>query len=112
MVLSIITIHLSVHDLGLESMERIHINDLHKGKELQVTRRTNIHLLLLLVLVVHLAIELDSDASGHVVNTLAPDILVDGGVNSDILRAHGLLSELADHIHATRSSSLEGTTSD
>ena len=45
-------------------------------------------------------------------NTLAPDVLVDGGVNSDVLRAHGLLSELADHIHATRSSSLEGTTSD
>ena len=112
MVLSIITIHLSVHDLGLESMERIHINDLHKGKELQITHSLHSHLLLLLVLVVQLAIELDSDASGHVVNTLAPDVLVDGGVNSDVLSAHSLLSELADHIHATRSSSLEGATFD
>ena len=93
-------------------MERIHINDLHKGKELQVTRRTNIHLLLLLVLVVHLTIQLDSNAGGHVVNTLAPDVLVDGGVNSDVFCAHGLLGELADHIHAAGSSSLEGTKGD
>ena len=67
------------------------------------------YLLLLLVLVVHLAIELDSNASGHVVNTLAPDVLVDGGVNSNVFGAHGLLGELANHVHATRSSSLEST---
>ena len=112
MVLSIITIHLSVHDLGLESMERIHINDLHKGKELQITHSLHSHLLLLLVLVVQLAIQLDSNAGGHVVNTLAPDVLVDSGVNSDVFRAHSLLGELANHIHAAGSSSLEGTKDD
>ena len=42
-------------------------------------------------------------------NTLAPDVLVDGGVNSNVFGAHGLLSELADHVHAARGSSLEGT---
>lgn len=109
MVLSIITIHLSVHDLGLESMERVHINNLHKGKELRMTPTPNAHLLLLLVFVVHLTIKLDSDAGRHVVNTLAPDVLVDGGVNSNVFGAHGLLSELADHVHAARGSSLEGT---
>ena len=93
-------------------MEGIHINDLHESEELEMTSNDRSYLLLLLVLVVQLAIELDSDASGHVVNTLAPDVLVDGGVNSDVLSAHSLLSELADHIHATRSSSLEGATFD
>lgn len=90
-------------------MEGIHINDLDESEELEMTPEQLHYLLLLLVLVVHLAIELDSNASGHVVNTLAPDVLVDGGVNSNVFGAHGLLSELADHVHAARGSSLEGT---
>ena len=60
-------------------MEGIHINDLDESEELEMTPEQLHYLLLLLVLVVHLAIELDSNASGHVVNTLAPDVLVDGG---------------------------------
>ena len=93
-------------------MEGIHINDLHESEELEMTSNDRSYLLLLLVLVVQLAIELDSDASGHVVNTLAPDVLVDSGVNSDVFRAHSLLGELANHIHAAGSSSLEGTKDD
>ena len=43
-------------------------------------------------------------------NTLAPDVLVDSRVDSDVFGAHGSLSELADHRHAARSSSLEIST--
>ena len=67
--------------------------------------------LVFFVFFVDLAGKADSNTARNVVDTLAPDVLVDGGVNSDVFGAHGLLSELADRIHATRSSSLESTTS-
>ena len=51
-----------------------------------------------------------SNTSRHGMNTLVPHILVDGGVNSDVLSAHSSLSELANHSHTTRSSSLVATT--
>ena len=58
--------------------------------------------LVFFVVFVDLAGKADSYTARNVVDTLAPDVLVDGGVNSDVFGAHGLLSELADRIHATR----------
>ena len=55
------------------------------------------------------ALHANSDTSRNGVNTLAPDVLVDGGVNADVLSAHSSLSELADHSHAAGSSSLVAT---
>ena len=66
--------------------------------------------LALFIFFVDLAGKANSDTTRNVVDTLAPDVLVDGGVNSDVFSAHSLLSELADAVHATRSSSLESTT--
>ena len=81
------------------------------GVELQFkfTKRM-VYGLVFFVVFVDLAGKADSNTARNVVDTLAPDVLVDGGVNSDVFGAHGLLSELADRIHATRSSSLESTT--
>ena len=52
----------------------------------------------------------NSDTSRNGVNTLAPDVFVDGGVNANIFSAPSSLSELADHSDAARSSSLVAAT--
>ena len=89
-------------------MEVRNINDLNKGVELQVTKKIKkSNSLLILALSVDLAGQTHTNATRDVANTLAPDILVDSRVDNDLLSVHGLLSELADHIHGTRSLSLE-----
>jgi len=89
-------------------MEVRNINDLNKGVELQVTKKIKkSNSLLILALSVDLTGQTHTNATRDVANTLAPDILVDGRVDNDLLGVHGLLGELADHIHGTRSLSLE-----
>ena len=91
-------------------MEVRNINDLNKGVELHVTKKIKkSNSLLILALSVDLAGQTHTNATRDVANTLAPDILVDSCVDNDLLGVHGLLSELADHIHGTRSLSLKST---
>ena len=75
-----------------------------------MTRVIKTNGLLILTLSIDLAGQTHTNATGNVANTLAPDILVDSRVDDDLLSVHGLLGELADHIHGTRSLSLESTT--
>ena len=63
---------------------------------------------LLLTLSVDLAGKAHTNTAGNVANTLAPDVLVDSGVNHNLLSVHSLLGELADSVNGTGSLSLEG----
>ena len=72
-------------------------------------QRRNTNRLIILALSVDLTSQTHTNTTRDVTNTLAPDLLVDSRVNDDLLSVHGLLGELADHIHGTRSLSLEST---
>ena len=61
------------------------------------------------VLLIDLADATNTNTTRNVMDTFAPDILIDSRVNTNIFSAHSLLSELANAIEATRSSSLEST---
>ena len=81
------------------------------GQECRTTskvRKLNAYSVLLLTLSVDLAGKAHTNTAGNVANTLAPDVLVDSGVDHNLLSVHGLLSELADSVYGTGSLSLEG----
>ena len=81
------------------------------GRECRTTNEVSksiAYIVLLLSLSVDLAGKAHTNAAGNVANTLAPDVLVDGGIDHNLLSVHGLLGELADSVHGTGSLSLEG----
>ena len=81
------------------------------GQECRTTNQVpkpNAYSVLLLTLSVDLAGKAHTNTAGNVANTLAPDVLVDSGVNHNLLSVHSLLGELADSVNGTGSLSLEG----
>ena len=81
------------------------------GQECRTTskvRKLDAYSVLLLTLSVDLAGKAHTNTAGNVANTLAPDVLVDSGVDHNLLSVHSLLGELADSVHGTGSLSLEG----
>jgi len=63
--------------------------------------------LLGVLLVVTLAGDADTETEGNTLDTGFPDLLVQLGVDADILGAHSLLSEGADLLDSLRSTLLE-----
>lgn len=61
-------------------------------------------------LIVALAVKTDTETTGNVLDTVAPDGLVELGVNTDILGAHLLLSKSADGLDGSGGALLEGPT--
>lgn len=49
---------------------------------------------------------------GNVLDALGPEVLVELGIESDVLRAHGLLREIDDGFDCPRCALLEGTAVD
>jgi hypothetical protein len=62
------------------------------------------------LLVVTLAGDADAETEGNALDTSLPDLLVQGGVDADILGAHSLLGESADLLDSTGSTLLEADT--
>ena len=62
-----------------------------------------------LIILSALAGKTDADAVRGVLHTTAPEELVHGGVNADILGVHGLLSELPQSTESLRGTLLELT---
>jgi hypothetical protein len=63
-----------------------------------------------ILLIVALALKTNTKTTGNVLDTMAPDSLVELGVNTDILGAHLLLSESADSLDGGGGALLEGPT--
>jgi hypothetical protein len=61
-----------------------------------------------LLVVVTLAIKTDTDAVWDVLNTTAPDSLVQLGVNTDILGTHSLFDKSTDGLDGSWGALLEG----
>jgi hypothetical protein len=84
--------------LGKESAVGFNIEVLNKSEELRLS--TLFFVLSLL--------ESNSDSSGDISNTIAPDELVELGVDADIGGTHGLLGVSNDFADSTRGLLLEG----
>eukprot|EP00420_Gonyaulax_spinifera_P039102 CAMPEP_0197869692 /NCGR_PEP_ID=MMETSP1439-20131203/518_1 /TAXON_ID=66791 /ORGANISM="Gonyaulax spinifera, Strain CCMP409" /LENGTH=154 /DNA_ID=CAMNT_0043488535 /DNA_START=118 /DNA_END=581 /DNA_ORIENTATION=+ len=83
--------------LGLQLLEALHWHVLHKCE----------HLLLRVLVLVALAAHPDANTPGNVANAVAPDELVQLGVDSYIFREHGLHGKYADRADGLRSTPLE-----
>lgn len=94
---------LGVNDNGLETLEVGDSGD-DSGE--------GVESLLGALLVVSLSLESDSESLGDVLDTLAPDGLVELGVDSNVLGAHVLGSELLDRLQGPGSPLLEGPSVD
>ena len=82
----------------MKTLEGGNLNELGKG----------VKLLIGLLVLVALAAESDTDAGGGLANTGGPDVLVELGVDADVLGAHGLLCELLDGLDGAGGTLLEG----
>ena len=75
-----------------------------------MTRRSGgVTYLSLFLLASRTSAKTDSDTSGNITNTIAPNVFVEGGINSDILSTHGLLGELTNSFNSIAGTSLEST---
>lgn len=93
-------IHLFVNNSGVQTLGVLDVDGLDVGVES----------LLGALLVVTLAGDADTEAEGNALDTGFPDLLVQLGVEADILGAHSPLSEGADLLDSTRSALLESNT--
>ena len=83
--------------LCLEFLERANLNELGKC----VKRVLGIFIL------VSLSAQSYSYASGDILDTALPHVLVEGGINTHILGSHGLFGKRADFLHCARSTALK-----
>ena len=70
-------------------------------------RGVRVQLLLSILIVVTLALETHADTARHVLDTQLPDLLVELGVKTHVVRAHRLLRKLDDFLHTPGSALLE-----
>ena len=94
---------LLVDDGGLEALS---------GAEAENGHGKGVELLLGALVVVTLALETHTQTAGEVLDTVLPYLLVELGVEADILGAHGLLGEGDDLLDGAGSTLLEGNVVD
>jgi hypothetical protein len=85
---------------GVETLGVLDVDGLDVGVEA----------LLGVLLVVTLTGDADTDTEGDTLDAGLPDLLVELGVNADVLGAHSLLGKGADLLDGTRSTLLEADT--
>ena len=89
---------LILNDLGVKALEAL---DRDEGDK-------SVHLALGLLILVGSAGEVDTDAAGDAADALGPHVLVDRDIKTDVLGAHGLLSEFLDGVDSPGGPLLEG----
>lgn len=98
------------NDHVITNLSRINVLRLKPLEAADVLDQLNegVKLLLGVLVLVALTAESDADALGRVTNALLPQVLVNLGVDADLLGSHGLLGEFLHLLHSLRRLGLEG----
>ena len=96
--IQILILVLVLNDLGVKALEALNGDEGDKS----------VHLALGLLILIGSAGEVDADATRDAADTLGPHVLVDRDIKTDVLGAHGLLSEFLDGVDSPGGPLLEG----